>query len=74
MCLQTRTGAAWNTFVVNTAAALMGFRGLVITAKSSNRGFFFTPTWIPETRKFFGYVPDVGMKRVLEGEGPEDGG
>ena len=53
MRFDTRTGAAWKAFLVNTAAALMGDL-LVITAKSSNFGFFFTPAWTPETKKFLG--------------------
>lgn len=73
MRLDTRTGAAWKAFLVNTAAALMG-ELLVITARSRSRGFFLTPACIPETRKFLGYVPDVGMKRTLDGAGPDDGG
>lgn len=56
----TVTGAAWKIFCVNTAAEEQGLSD-VTRARSGNRVFdAFTPTWIPETRKPWGYVPVVG--------------
>ncbi len=48
------TGAAWNMFWVNTAAADAGLSE-VRSARSGNRVLdAFTPTWVPETRKPLG--------------------
>ena len=50
----TVTGAAWNMFCVNTAAADAGFSD-VRSARSGNRVLdAFTPTWVPETRNPLG--------------------
>jgi len=58
--LLTVTGAAWNLFFVNTAAAAHG----VSEARKARSGMLlfvgFTPTWVPETRNPLGYVPLVG--------------
>jgi hypothetical protein len=63
--LLTCTGAAWNLFVVNTAAAAQGSSD-EIKARS---GYFvfdaLTPTWVPETRNPLGYVPEEGMCFLL---------
>lgn len=57
----TCTGAAWNLFVVNTAAAEHGSSD-EIRARSGNLVLdAFTPTCVPDTTKPLGYVPDVGM-------------
>ena len=54
------TGAAWNLFFVNTAAAAHG----TSDASSARSGFVvfpgFTPTIVPDARNPRGYVPDVG--------------
>src|ERR1700722_9777925 len=60
MALLTCTGAAWNLFFVNTAAAEHGCSD-AMKARSGYLVFDgLTPTWVPETRKPFGYVPEVG--------------
>jgi hypothetical protein len=62
----TCTGAAWNLLVVKTAAPLQG-RSEAIKATSGLEVFeALTPTWIPETEKPLGYVPDVGTYFTLE--------
>lgn len=59
--LLTCTGAAWNLLVVNTAAAEHGVSE-AISARSGKRVLeAFTPTWVPDTWKPWGYVPVVGM-------------
>ena len=64
--LLTRTGAAWNLFVVKTAAPAHGVSD-AIKARSGKRVFdALTPTWVPDTLKPFGYVPDMGMYFCLE--------
>lgn len=59
------TGAAWNLFLVNTAAAEHG-NSEVTKARS---GLLvlpgLTPTKTPEARKPLGYVPDVGTYFIL---------
>lgn len=61
------TGAAWNLFFVKTAAAEHGLSE-AIKAKSGKRVLDgLTPTWMPETEKPFGYVPDSGMYFCLDG-------
>ena len=59
--LLTVTGAAWNLFLVNTAAAEHGVSD-VMSARSGNLVFEgLTPTCVPETRKPLGYVPELGI-------------
>lgn len=66
ICLETWTGAAWNLLVVKTAAPKAG-TSEVMNARSA---FFvlvgFTPTWVPETRKPTGYVPELGTNFSLD--------
>ena len=54
------TGAAWNLFLVKTAAALQG----ISEEMKARSGFVvfpgFTPTTTPDARKPWGYVPEVG--------------
>jgi hypothetical protein len=58
--LLTVTGAAWNLFLVNTAAAAHGVSD-VMNARSGALLFVaFTPTCVPDTKKPLGYVPLVG--------------
>ena len=65
--LLNTTGAAWNLFLVNTAAAAQG-RSDASSARSGRVLFEgLTPTSAPPTRKPCGYVPDLGMSRCREG-------
>jgi len=58
--LLTVTGAAWNLFLVKTAAAEHGVSD-AMSARSGKRVLDgLTPTWVAETRNPLGYVPDVG--------------
>ena len=57
---ETCTGAAWNLLVVKTAAPKEG-RSLTMKARSGLLVLDgLTPTWVPETEKPLGYVPEVG--------------
>jgi hypothetical protein len=60
------TGAAWNLLVVNTAAAEHGLSE-AMKARSGNLVLdALTPTWVPDTLKPLGYVPDVGTYFCLD--------
>lgn len=60
MDLLILTGAAWNLLVVKTAAAEHGFSE-AMNARSGNLVLeALTPTWVPDTLKPLGYVPEVG--------------
>ncbi len=68
----TVTGAAWNLFLVKTAAPAQGVSEIT-KARSGNRALVdLTPTWVPETTKPLGYVPRDGTYFFLaEGMLPE---
>lgn len=63
--LVTCTEAAWNLFVVKTAAAEHGVSEHI--SATSGKWVFdvLTPAWVAETRKPFGYVPSQGTNLCL---------
>jgi len=65
--LLTVTGAAWNLFFVNTAAAEQGLSEAMRARSSKDLLDGFTPTWVPLARKPCGYIPDEGTYFALAG-------
>ena len=50
----TVTGAAWNLFLVKTAAPEQGFSDAMSARSGKHVLEALTPTWVPETRKPLG--------------------
>jgi len=68
------TGAAWNLFLVKTAAAEQGTSEVMKARSGLVVLFGLTPTIVPDTRNPLGYVPSVGTYFFLAaGMLPETG-
>ena len=63
---ETWTGAAWNLFVVKTAAPLQGRSEAISAISGLDMLEGLTPTCVPDTEKPLGYVPEVGTYFVFE--------
>ena len=76
IALLTTTGAAWKAFLVKTAEAEQGVSDTIRARSGRVVLVGFTPTWVPDARNPFGYVPDVGTyfcfpAGMVPGEGAE---